>query len=295
MNGERIGKGRQHALKNNAEISLCVKENKAFVFCDLSEHEEQAQYPLAIRSHYTVTKTLGSGAYGEVKLAFDTASCQPYAVKIIQKRKFSISGKQAASIATEVDILRRLEHPCVIRVHQVIDTAEAVFMVLDLVEGGELFDKIVSIQRYSEAAAKFLFYQMVLALQYLHSSGISHRDLKPENILLSSAREAETLIKITDFGLSKFVDGAALMKTFCGTPNYLAPEVLHSKGDGKYTNKVDNWSLGVILYIMLVGFPPFSDDNLEHQIKNGKLFRLPGIMRLYRKFEFWALTRVRSS
>lgn len=269
MNGERIGKGRQHALKNNAEISLCVRENKAFVFCDLSEQQE-AQYPAEIRNRYTVTKTLGTGAYGQVKLAFEATSCRPYAVKIIQKRKFSVTGKQAASIASEVAILKRLEHPCVIRVHQVIDTAEAVFLVLDLVEGGELFDKIVAIQRYSEPAAKFLFYQMVLALQYLHASGISHRDLKPENILLSSAREAETLIKITDFGLSKFVDGAALMKTFCGTPNYLAPEVLQTKGDGQYTNKVDNWSLGVILYIMLVGFPPFSDDNLDHQIKNGK-------------------------
>lgn len=270
MNGERIGKGRQHALKNNAEISLCLRENKAFVFCDLAETSDQAQYPAALRARYTVTKTLGTGAYGEVKLAFDMAKCAPFAIKIIQKRKFSIGGKQALAIATEVDILKRIEHPCVIRVHEVIDTAEAVFLVLDLVEGGELFDKIVAIQRYSEPAAKFLFYQMVLALQYLHTNGISHRDLKPENILLSSAREAETLIKITDFGLSKFVDGAALMKTFCGTPNYLAPEVLRSKGDGKYTHKVDNWSLGVILYIMLVGFPPFSDDNLDFQIKNGK-------------------------
>ena len=106
--------------------------------------------------------------------------------------------------------------------------------------------------------------------RYLHEKGISHRDLKPENILLCSRKEVETLIKITDFGLSKFVDGAALMKTFCGTPNYLAPEVLRSNGDGKYTNKVDNWSLGVILYIMLSGFPPFADNNLDYQIRNGK-------------------------
>jgi len=102
----------------------------------------------------------------------------------------------------------------------------------------------------------------------LHDEGITHRDLKPENILLSSDQN-ETLIKVTDFGLSKFFDATTMMKTFCGTPNYLAPEVLVTKGEGKYTNKVDNWSLGVILYIILVGFPPFSDDNLEKEIKQG--------------------------
>ncbi len=103
--------------------------------------------------------------------------------------------------------------------------------------------------------------------------GVSHRDLKPENILLCSNETNHTLVKISDFGLSKFFDSTAVMKTFCGTPNYLAPEVLLSKGEGAYTNKIDNWSLGVILYICLVGYPPFSDENptisLESQIKKG--------------------------
>lgn len=107
----------------------------------------------------------------------------------------------------------------------------------------------------------------------MHDQGISHRDLKPENILLSSNDNIETLIKVTDFGLSKFIDATTLMKTFCGTPNYLAPEVLITRGAGTYTNKIDNWSLGVILYICLVGYPPFSDEtsqaNLEKQIING--------------------------
>lgn len=113
---------------------------------------------------------------------------------------------------------------------------------------------------------------MVLAIKYLHDQGISHRDLKPENILLCSSDKNETLIKITDFGLSKFFD-ANTMKTFCGTPNYLAPEVLITRGEGTYTNKIDNWSLGVILYICLVGYPPFSDEHktlsLDKQIIQG--------------------------
>ena len=108
----------------------------------------------------------------------------------------------------------------------------------------------------------------------MHDQGISHRDLKPENILLKSTEANETLIKVTDFGLSKFFDSASVMKTFCGTPNYLAPEVLISKGESYYTNKIDNWSLGVILYICLAGYPPFSDEDtsmpLDQQIKKGK-------------------------
>ena len=124
---------------------------------------------------------------------------------------------------------------------------------------------------------------MVLAIKYLHDQGISHRDLKPENILLHSAEEEETLIKVTDFGLSKLFDSTQMMKTFCGTPNYLAPEVLTTKGEAAYTNKIDNWSLGVILYICLVGYPPFSDEDtkvsLEKQIVNG-MYEFPS--------EFWS-------
>ena len=106
----------------------------------------------------------------------------------------------------------------------------------------------------------------------MHDQGISHRDLKPENILLCSKENKETLIKVTDFGLSKFFDATTVLKTFCGTPNYLAPEVLTSKGEGSYTNKVDNWSLGVILYICLAGYHPFNEDGkvpLETQIRKG--------------------------
>lgn len=107
----------------------------------------------------------------------------------------------------------------------------------------------------------------------MHDQGITHRDLKPENILLVSNETNESLLKITDFGLSRFFDSTSVMKTFCGTPNYLAPEVLKTRGQGAYTNKIDNWSLGVILYICLVGFPPFSDEksvqSMEQQIIKG--------------------------
>lgn len=270
--GKKIGKGRIQALRNNSEISLCLKENKAYIFIDTSSNEDK-NFPIEIRQKYTITKQLGVGAYGEVRLAFEKFNCNKFAVKIIQKKQFTMNGKNQinsnAQIASEIEILKKLNHPCIIGIHEVIETIDSVFIVLDLVEGGELFDKVVSIGRYDESTAKLLFFQMVLAIKYLHDQGISHRDLKPENVLLSSDTQNETLVKITDFGLSKFFDSASMMKTFCGTPNYLAPEVLITKGEGKYTNKIDNWSLGVILYICLVGYPPFSDENLDKQIKEG--------------------------
>ena len=141
---------------------------------------------------------------------------------------------------------------------------------MELIEGGELFERIVAHGQFDEATTKFLFRQMAIGVKYLHEHSITHRDLKPENILLMSPETNETLIKITDFGLSKFINETSLLKTFCGTPTYLgrrehcsgkksthwnrfylAPEILVSRGEGSYTNKVDVWSLGVILYICL--------------------------------------------
>jgi serine/threonine-protein kinase Chk2 len=223
-----VGKNRVQVLKNNDEISISKKENAAFIFIDLSNREEK-NWPSLINQKYTITKTLGVGAFGEVKLAFDKTTCEKYALKILPKRMFTVKGRhminQQSTIMSEVEILKRLNHPCIIQIKEGIDTPDNVFIVLELVEGGELFDKVISLGQYSECTAKLIFYQMVLAIKYLHDQGISHRDLKPENILLCSAENDETLIKVTDFGLSKFFDNTQLMKTFCGTPNYLAPEV----------------------------------------------------------------------
>lgn len=138
-------------------------------------------------------------------------------------------------------------------------------------EGGELFERIVK-SRISESTVKLYFYQILLAVQYLHDNGIIHRDLKLENVLLSSTNE-ECCIKITDFGQSKILGETSLMRTLCGTPTYLAPEVLNTAGTGGYSKAVDYWSLGVILFICLSGYPPFSESNcttaLKEQITRG--------------------------
>ena len=145
---------------------------------------------------------------------------------------------------------------------------------MELAEGGELFDKILEKIKFNEKEAKLHFYQMVSAVEYLHKNKIAHRDLKPENVLLSND-DSIPLIKISDMGLSKLVDHTTFLQTFCGTLQYLAPEVLISRirGDGSYGFEVDMWSLGVILYILLSGCPPFSrertDKSLIRQVCDG--------------------------
>ena len=208
-------------------------------------------------------------------------------MKIIAKKHFTMIGPQANTfnqqIQSECTILGGLDHPCIIRVYDVYDTPNAVYIILELVEGGELFDRIVANGQFDEQTTKFLFRQMCLGVKYLHEKNITHRDLKPENVLLTLPETNETLVKITDFGLSRFINETTLMKTFCGTPNYLAPEVLSTRGEASYTNKVDVWSLGVILYICLVGYPPFSESisgkPLNDQIIEG-LYTFPD--------EFWS-------
>ncbi|CAH3110770.1 unnamed protein product [Porites lobata] len=273
VNGEKIGKNNTHPLKNNDEISLSLKKHKAYVFQNISQADEEFKsLPEELMEKYILSKSIGRGACGEVRLAFSKGDCQKFAVKIISKKKFSVGPKQAA-MRDEVEILKKLHHPCVIRIEDVFETPEVLYIILELVEGGELFDRIVSVTRFEEPTAKLLFYQMLVAVKYLHEQGITHRDLKPENVLLASEKN-ETVVKITDFGLSKVVGEQSLMKTLCGTPSYLAPEVLLTCGTGGYSKAVDLWSLGVILFICLAGYPPFSEEikkyTLNDQIINGR-------------------------
>lgn len=282
VNKELVGKGKRLPLNNNSEIALSLWSNKVFVFFDLTV-DDQSVYPQELRNEYIVSKTLGSGACGEVKLAFEKKTCKKVAIKIISKRKFDICSEgevePVLNVETEIEILKKLNHPCIIQIKDFLD-AEDYYIVLELMEGGELFDKVKRNKRLKEATCKLYFYQMLLAVKYLHENGIIHRDLKPENVLLSSHKE-DCLIKITDFGQSKILGETSLMRTLCGTPTYLAPEVLLSLGTTGYNRAVDCWSLGVILFICLSGYPPFSEYKtqvpLKDQITSGKYNFIPEV------------------
>ena len=178
------------------------------------------------------------------------------------------------SVLNEVKILQSVSHPNVINLVDVIDTPDYLYIVLELAEGGELFDKIIEKTRFNESEAKLHFYQMASAISYLHSKKICHRDLKPENVLLCSQDDKNPVVKITDMGLSKLVDLGTVLKTFCGTPQYIAPEVILGAGGfglKPYSLKVDCWGLGVILYILLSGTPPFSEERRIQQDLKGQI------------------------
>lgn len=212
---------------------------------------------------YDVGACLGTGQFASVHLCIHKETGKQWAIKIIDKKKAALSSSTArqGALLDEVEILRRLDHPGCIKINETFENDETLYLILELVSGGELFDRIVDAKKFDEARAKACFRQMLEAIKYLHGQGIVHRDLKPENILLASA-VGET-IKLSDFGLSRIMGSTSNMKTMCGTPQYVAPEVLTDGGESKkgYGAACDLWSLGVILFILLAGYPPFYEEN----------------------------------
>ncbi|KAA0157323.1 hypothetical protein FNF27_06148 [Cafeteria roenbergensis] len=211
---------------------------------------------------YEIGKTLGEGTFGKVKWAVDTETNQKVAIKILDKEKIQRQN-MGAQIKKEISIMKMVRHPNVVKLHEVLASRTKIFIVLELVTGGELFDKIVAEGRFSEETARFYFRELIGGVRYCHSKGVAHRDLKPENLLL----DPRSNLKISDFGLSALYTGegdstrTTLLHTTCGTPNYVAPEVLNDKGyDGR---AADVWSCGVILYVLLAGFLPFDEDTMS--------------------------------
>lgn len=202
-------------------------------------------------------KKIGEGACGQVYMAFDCITCEPFALKQIKKNQ--LNGYQKEKAKNEGNIMKTIKHPCVVKMHCVHDIDDSMYITLELMKGGDLLHRIQQNAFLEENISKLFFYQMCHAVKYLHDRKITHRDLKPDNILLASS-QTETLVKISDFGLSKVCQDNSVLRTMCGTPHYVAPEVLLTNGRGEYTQKVDVWSLGVVLYTCLSGTLPFSND-----------------------------------
>jgi len=216
---------------------------------------------------YDLKEELGKGAFSIVRRCIQKSSGQEFAAKIINTKKLSTRDHQ--KLEREARICRQLKHPNIVRLHDSISEEGFHYLVFDLVTGGELFEDIVAREFYSEADASHCIQQILEAVRHCHESNIVHRDLKPENLLLASKTKGAA-VKLADFGLAIEVNGEQTQwYGFAGTPGYLSPEVLKKEPYGK---PVDIWACGVILYILLVGYPPFWDEDqhrLYNQIKAG--------------------------
>ncbi|XP_018115621.1 serine/threonine-protein kinase BRSK2 isoform X3 [Xenopus laevis] len=218
---------------------------------------------------YRLEKTLGKGQTGLVKLGVHCVTCQKVAIKIVNREKLSES--VLMKVEREIAILKLIEHPHVLKLHDVYENKKYLYLILEHVSGGELFDYLVKKGRLTPKEARKFFRQIISALDFCHSHSICHRDLKPENLLLDEKNN----IRIADFGMASLQVGDSLLETSCGSPHYACPEVIRGeKYDGR---KADIWSCGVILFALLVGALPFDDDNLRQLLEKVKrgVFHMP--------------------
>ncbi|NXU45822.1 KCC1G kinase, partial [Drymodes brunneopygia] len=216
-----------------------------------------------IRKTFIFMEALGSGAFSEVFLVKQKSTGKLFALKCIKKSPLN----RDSSLENEIAVLKKIKHENIVTLEDIYESTTHFYLVMQLVSGGELFDRILERGVYTEKDASLVIHQVLTAVKYLHENGIVHRDLKPENLLYLTPEE-DSKIMITDFGLSK-MEQNGIMSTACGTPGYVAPEVLAQK---PYSKAVDCWSIGVITYILLCGYPPFyeeTESKLFEKIKEG--------------------------
>ncbi|CAA7407366.1 unnamed protein product [Spirodela intermedia] len=209
---------------------------------------------------YQVGKTIGEGTFAKVKVASNTETGESVAVKILDK-KMVLENKLMQQVKREISAMKLLNHPNIVRIYEVIATKSKIYIVMEYVSGGQLSDKMSYPSIVSEKEARKYFQQLIDAVDCCHSRGIYHRDLKPENLLIDSMGN----LKVSDFGLSVLRKPGDMLSTACGSPSYVAPEVIfHNKYDGA---AADIWSCGVILFELLSGFLPFEDKNTSNLYK----------------------------
>ncbi|KAJ7879535.1 kinase-like domain-containing protein [Mycena olivaceomarginata] len=262
INGEKIGKGQQRLLKDGNEVSFGIRvrstENNGlydyrFIFRDLVSSVEKR----ALFSSYDLSVELGKGSFATVYKALHCASGEWVAVKT---KRAGLTAAQASS--REINVMEHLRHPNICQLREVIWNANgSIDLVLELIKGGDLLDYILRNEGLSEDVTKHIVYQLCQALAYIHEKGITHHGLKPKNVLLTL--DDPPIVKVADFGLTKIVDSMTMLKAMCGTPSYLAPEVVTQQNSSGYDSLVNSWSVGVIMFSMLSNSTPFIDSSVE--------------------------------
>ncbi|KAK4958533.1 serine/threonine protein kinase [Elasticomyces elasticus] len=268
VNDAIVGRNKRRELNDGDEIS--VLDQARFIF----------RYPRSRETNgflqqYRIEGQLGKGHFATVYLATRKTDGLSFAVKKFEKRSGPGERSKVEGLQQEIAVLMSVSHPNVLCLKDTFDEVDGVYLVLELAPEGELFNWIVMKQKLTEAETRKVFIQLFQGVKYLHERNIVHRDIKPENILLL---DKELNVKIADFGLAKIIGEESFTTTLCGTPSYVAPEILEQGNRRRYTRAVDVWSLGVVLYICLCGFPPFSDElyspenpyTLSQQIKMGR-------------------------
>ncbi|SMQ52564.1 unnamed protein product [Zymoseptoria tritici ST99CH_1A5] len=268
VNDAILGRNKRRELEDGDEISIV--DEARFIFRYPRKRDTNG-----FRQQYSIHGQLGKGHFATVYLALEKSTGIRYAVKKFEKRSGPGERSKVDGLQQEIAVLMGVSHPNMLCLKDTFDESDGVYLVLELAPEGELFNWIVMKQKLSETETRKIFVQLFQGLKYLHERNIVHRDIKPENILLL---DKELNVKVADFGLAKIIGEESFTTTLCGTPSYVAPEILEQTNRRRYTRAVDVWSLGVVLYICLCGFPPFSDElysaenpyTLSQQIKMGR-------------------------
>ncbi|PIL29680.1 transporter [Ganoderma sinense ZZ0214-1] len=283
INGEKIGKHKVKILRDGNEIAFGTALSQHHLHGGLEDyrfiyrHMACGPATRGLHKHYDVQHELGKGSFATVMKALHRAEDKWYAVKMIhashlRRNLNSLSESEAkpedkkGTLAREISILERLQHRNICQLKEVFFEPYSISLVLEWAPGGDLLDYIIKRNGLGEPETKYLTYQICDALAYVHALGIAHRDLKPENVLLTD--DKPPVVKVADFGLAKVIDSMTMLRTMCGTPAYLAPEVVNQvPGQEGYNQSVDSWSVGVIVFAMLTMSTPFGDEDMEQDVK----------------------------